>query len=239
MSDPNVPPPPGGNQPPPPPGQPPQPPGPPAAPPPQPPGPPAAPPPGYAPQQGGFAPPPGQPGGFAPPPAQPYGGGTGGFGGGSGLVPAESSKRLIARLIDFGIFVLAYVIVQFLLVGALIAGSSSNSSSIGFGFSFVPWLIVTLFFVLYFVYEAYMASSSGQTVGKMVMKIRIVRTDGQPVSFADGAKRSLVWIVLLIPCCIGWVAFLVLEIWGLVNILNSPDRRTPLDQFSDTTVVDA
>ena len=236
MSDPNVPPPPGeppfqpgGGAPPPPPAQPPM--QPPAQPPMQ---PPAAPPPAQPP--GGYAPPPGQPpGGFAPPPAQPYGGGGASGGSINGQPLADPGKRLIARLIDFAIFGLLYAVVNFLLVGLAVASSGRST----FGFSFVPWLIGLAFLVLYWLYESYMASNSGQTVGKMVMKLKVVSTDGAPVTLQQGMKRSAAWLILVIPCCIGWIAFAVLEIWGAVNIFNSPTHQTPLDQFADTNVVDA
>lgn len=49
-------------------------------------------------------------------------------------------------------------------------------------------------------------------------------------------KRSLFWLVPLVHCCIGYIGFLVIEIWGLVNMFNRPDRLTLMDQFADSTV---
>jgi len=155
----------------------------------------------------------------------------------AGMVLADSGKRLIARLIDFGILILFVVVVQFVAVAALVSTSSSSSSS--FGFNGIGFIIGIGLYVVYWLYESLMASSRGQTVGKIIMKIKIVDASGNNPETSAAMKRSLVWLVPLVPCCIGWLAFLGLEIWGIVNIFNTPERRTLFDTFAETWVVDA
>lgn len=155
---------------------------------------------------------------------------------------AEPGKRLIARLIDFGILIVLTGIMYVIAIALVVSTDSFGNNNTGFGTSFDIGFIAifAVFWVLYWLYESFMASSRGQTVGKMIMKIRIVSARGGEVSTADGMKRSSIWLLPIVNiCCIGGIAFLVIEIWGIVNLFNRPDARTLMDQFADTLVVDA
>ncbi len=242
MSDPNVPPPPGeppfqpggGAPPPPPPGQPPmQPPAqppmqPPAAPPPaQPPmQPPAAPPPAQPP--GGYAPPPAQPpGGFAPPPAQPYQSAP--MTGGQAL--AEPWKRIVSLVIDAIVLWIVSIPIYLIVGGAFSSGVNSS-------FGFRPLLAGLIVNILYFLYYALMIGMRGQTIGGIVLSIKVIGSSGAAVTQEQGYKRAAVHLLNIIPC-LGPLAFLVLLIWGLIALFTQERRQTPWDQFADTLVVDA
>jgi uncharacterized RDD family membrane protein YckC len=219
MSDPNVPPPPGGTPPPPPPpggGTPPPPPG-------QPPGPPAAPPPGGFPPA---APPPGNfsgGGGFTPPPAQPYGGG-----GAQQL--AEPGRRIVAYLLDaIGLWLVSIPV--YLVVGGAFTGFNSD-------LSFRPILAGLAVSVGYFLYFALMIGKTGQTLGGMVMKVRVVSVDGSPATQELGFKRAAYHLLQLVPC-LGGLALFVLVIWGLIALFTQAQRQTPWDQFAGSLVVAA
>ena len=45
----------------------------------------------------------------------------------------------------------------------------------------VPWWIGVLYFIIYIGYYTYLEGSKGQTIGKMVTKIKVVREDGKPI----------------------------------------------------------
>ncbi len=154
------------------------------------------------------------------------------------MVLAESGKRLVARIIDFVILVVAYLVVNIGIVFGL-ADTSSSASGFNIGLNLTAFLVGVGFWIVYWLYESLMAAGSGKTVGKMIMKVRIVDVRGGEVTTAAGMKRSLVWLVPLVPCCIGFLAFLVIEIWGLVNLFNDPMRQTLMDKFAETVVVDA
>ncbi|MBM3662632.1 MAG: RDD family protein [Actinobacteria bacterium] len=225
MSDPNIPPPPGGNHPPPPPGQPPVPP---AAPPPAAP-PPAAPPGGYAPPPaappGGYAPPPAAPpGGYAAPAAQPYQGGasTGGY--------AEPWKRLVAYIIDVVILNIVSIPVF------LIVGGGFNAFGTSFDFRWILASIVV--YALWVAYFTFMISSRGQTVGGMVLSIKVVNSSGSTPTTEQGFKRAIYHAVSIIPC-VGGLLLLGVTIWGLVTLFTDSQHRTPWDQLGDTLVLDA
>ncbi|MEZ5237485.1 MAG: RDD family protein [Microthrixaceae bacterium] len=167
------------------------------------------------------------------------GGPPGGGFGGPAVPPAEPGKRLIARLIDFGILVAVWIvvwIVMFAVVFADAVNSTSTVDDLNLGANVSSFVISLALWVLYWLYESLMASSRGQTIGKMIMGLRITDANGNLLTTSAAMKRSAVWLVPIVPCCIGFVGFLVIEIWGLVNMFNRPDRLTLMDQFAESTV---
>ncbi len=232
------------------------------------------PPPGYGPppQQGGYPqqPPPGYgqqppPGYGQPPPGygqppQAYGqqqpgaypppgyGQQVGYGGGSPVPPgapgplAEWWERLVARIIDGIIFgVLAFVLA--LVFGGLF-GSSFSGAILGAGIGYF------LGYLLYAGYDFYMHTSRGQTLGKIVMKTRLVTAAGGKPDQATQIKRSLLYpgvtaVVLLlsnIGFIIGSLLGFAVAIFTLVDVIfifTDPLRRALHDKWTDTIVVKA
>lgn len=81
----------------------------------------------------------------------------------------------------------------------------------------------------------YLIATSGQSIGKKVVGLKIIKTDGSDVNFVSGViLRS--WI----PAVIGWVPF-VGSIFGLVDALFifSSDHRTIHDLIAGTKVISA
>jgi uncharacterized RDD family membrane protein YckC len=79
-------------------------------------------------------------------------------------------------------------------------------------------------------------TNSGQSFGKRLVGIRIVRTDGSPVDFVRGVVLRM-WVISFVTgvanqCCLGWLVFLadILPIFG-------QERRCLHDQIADTKVV--
>ena len=108
---------------------------------------------------------------------------------GAGMVPAARAsfgQRLVAALIDG---ILLGVVGGIL--GALVAGDSARS-----GISFVLG-------IAYYIY--FHGSTSGQTVGKKAMKIRVLGADdGSPIGYARAALRYLGSILSAIPLLLGY-----------------------------------
>ncbi len=178
---------------------------------------------------GGYGGPPGggyggPPGGFTPPPAQPYGGG------GQGLALAEGWKRIVALLID-GIGLWLVSIPISLIVGGAFSATSTD-------FSLRPLLAGVLITVGYFLYFALMIGKTGQTLGGMVMKVKVIGVNGGVVTQEEAFKRAGIHLLQLVPC-LGPLAVFVLMIWGLVALFTQAQRQTPWDQFAGTVVVDA
>jgi uncharacterized RDD family membrane protein YckC len=92
---------------------------------------------------------------------------------------------------------------------------------------FAQWLSTILGIVIGFAYYTYSESSANQaTIGKMIMKIKVVGEDGGRVSFATAAIRYLGRIV----------SFVILLI-GYLMVLWDPKRQALHDKIAHTYVV--
>ncbi len=70
--------------------------------------------------------------------------------------------------------------------------------------NFAWWVVAVAAAPVYF---TFMFATSGQTIGKYVMGLRVVRVDGRPMSVAKGFLRQLGYFISLIPLGLGffWV----------------------------------
>ena len=212
MSDvPNQPP--GGQQPPPPGGQQPPPPG----------GQPAPPP-------GGFPPAGGQPGQFGSPQypqQQPSGVGA----------PADLGTRILARIIDaILVGVVNAVLVTTLLFGVIFSAGGTGLPGFGSvsGWGILSSVILAAISIGYF---AFMESSRGQTVGKMLLKLQTQGPDGQNPTMEEAIKRNA-WLALSIVPIIGGLLQLAAAIYIMVTINNNTATRQGWhDEFAGGTRV--
>lgn len=138
----------------------------------------------------------------------------------------------------FIVFAVAVWVVGSLMVLAD-ATSTETMNGLELGANLASLFINLGIFIVYWLYESLMASTRGQTIGKMIMGLRVTDGAGEKLSTGAAMKRSVVWLVPLVPCCIGAIGFLVIEIWGIFNMFNRPDRLTLMDQFADSTVTNA
>lgn len=92
----------------------------------------------------------------------------------------EKPKRDFVELADLGSRVVA-AIIDGMIVG-FITGLLSRFGGAGFGLSFV----ITLAYTWYF-----LTRQAGQTPGKMLMKIRVVKKDGAPIDDATAIVRYI------------------------------------------------
>lgn len=134
---------------------------------------------------------------------------------------ASRGNRLVARLIDFGLYIVLAFGIGFVqgLVGA-------NSESFLSGtFLWFAWAALT-------VYQWYLLTSYGQTIGKQLMKIKIVKVDTKE-------NGGLVPNVLLREIVNGIISFV--PFYALVDILFifSEDQRCIHDRIAGTQVVSA
>ena len=112
---------------------------------------------------------------YEPPPAPdqpPYGYVPG------GTRPAELMDRFLARLIDFVLlFVVNIIIVSVVIIGAIMG--ESGGAGFGMGGSFAVGAVTAILTtIIYLGYFSFLESSRGQTLGKMVMKLRVVGPQG-------------------------------------------------------------
>ena len=189
-----------------------------------------APPPGmYGRPPGMYGPPPGYP--VAPPAVAPDGQPLAGFG-----------DRLVARLLD-GLILGGFAAVLFvpLLIIVITMANSVQVDDRGQLTNGGP--VVVVFLLLYagwillilagtYVYEVELMWRTGQTVGKRVMKIRVIPLPpGAPLTRGASAKRWAVYqIVGAIVPVFSWVD-------GLWQLWDKPFQQCLHDKAADTVVV--
>ena len=162
-----------------------------------------------------------------PPPPPPSGPPAG------GPAPLESVgpwPRFGARIVD-GLVLL----IPNLLIGAVF----SDGTSTGFGTSgsgagvFVAGVISAL---LGFGYAVYLESTTGATIGKKVLKLKVVGLDGGNPSTEMAAKRNA-WLLLSILPILGGIASFIIVIVIAVTISNDPFNRGAHDNFAGGSAV--
>lgn len=140
---------------------------------------------------------------------------------------AERATRLFAVWIDgflYGGALLPGLVLQFVLRDP----SSDDSSLTGVAAMLVPVLALAI-------YQWYLVSTTGQSLGKRWMQIKIVRTDGSPVTFVH-AVLLRVWVVqalAIVPFIGSFISLTdALMIFG-------QERRCLHDRIAGTIVVKA
>ncbi|WP_240746939.1 RDD family protein [Cryptosporangium phraense] len=130
--------------------------------------------------------------------------------GSTATMPLDTTKlaplglRVVARLIDlFAVFLLCIVVngyfyYQFAqevapVVNDVLLGKEALSSEA----TRLNWIIILLTIGLWFAYEVPATANSGQTLGKRLVGIRVVRVvDDQTLTFGQSIRR---WLILALP----------------------------------------
>lgn len=135
--------------------------------------------------------------------------------------PATVGDRFLARLIDSGLLFGALVVLG--MCGQAVEGSAQPVT--------VLLGIVTVTAVLG--YEFYATGRYGTTVGKHVMKLRIVTLTGAPIGWGAAAARSLLPMPVNVLTC-----GILGNLFYLSPLFDSgPYKRGWLDQIAGTVVV--
>ncbi len=159
--------------------------------------------------------------------------------------PGELTDRFLARLIDYVLLaVVNAMLVSALIVGTLMgdaAGFGSIGRSTTFAASAVSAILSSLLALGYF---SLLESSRGQTVGKMVMKLKTTGPDGQNPSLEQAIRRNIwtaIGIVGMLPI-LGSVLSAGLSLMAIIliamGINNDPvNRQAWHDHFAGETRV--
>jgi len=150
---------------------------------------------------------------------------------------ASIGNRFLAVAIDhfiqyLSIFTVAWAFVNFSGVGGL--GMSDSPSQF---FDEMPkWTMALLIVVLFLIFAGYFIVFewlwNGQTPGKRLLKLRVIREDGRPITLWEAIARNLLRIFDAVP---GFI--LPVYSIGLISIfLSSRDQRVG-DMFAGTVVV--
>ena len=125
--------------------------------------------------------------------------------------------RLVSLVIDSIIF-------------GLIFGALENISGAGgMQRDMFPWYWGVLYFAIYIAYFTLLEGSKGQTVGKMITKIKVVREDGSPIDMSQAFTRNFLRIID------GLFAYLI----GAILIWRSDKQQRLGDSVARTVVVKA
>ncbi len=148
---------------------------------------------------------------------------------------ADLMPRFLARLIDSIIlsFVMFGLIIPIIFVAIL--GTSGGFNPFG-GFGLGSIMISLVAAAIYIGYFAFMESSRGQTLGKMVMKLKTLGPDGQNPSMEVAAKRNAFYALSIIPI-IGGLAQLAAVLYIAYTINQSSTHQGWHDEFAGGTKV--
>jgi len=145
-------------------------------------------------------------------------------------VHAEWWRRALAAVVD-GVILAILAGVLYLV---LVAAGVSLDGGDGVTGLIVSFLLATLLFVLAaLLYQPLvLARTNGQTVGKRVVSIRVVRADGRPMDLGTAVLREVVFksIVLGVAASFtGGIAYLVDWLWPFVDAQNRALHDFPVD----------
>ena len=139
-----------------------------------------------------------------------------------GVKLASFPRRSIAYLIDLLISVLLSAILLF--AYTYITGKFNTKNDIKIDFNFENWysLIAT---IVYFGLSTYFGN--GKTLGKKLLKIRVVSITHSKMTLFQSIERSL-----------GYAASLLEGGFGFIQFFINQNRRTVHDRIAETIVVD-
>ncbi len=188
--------------------------------------------------------PPGPPGPPSPPPGPPppAGGGYPGAQQAGVPRPGELLNRFLARLIDHILLAVVFVPI-YIILSAIIYSGFSNSFGEYFIFYTLQAILQAAIFLAYF---AVLESNRGQTVGKMVMKLRTYAPDGvSNPTMQQAIKRNIyaaLGVLSIIPFIgwffLGWAAPLAAVIFIAITLnRDQPNHQGWHDKFAGGTLV--
>lgn len=137
------------------------------------------------------------------------------------MKPASPAPRIAAALVDIAIIGVVYVLA--ILAGELVPEGDINEADV-----FLPRLaiavgLLTLTFLYFFVPEF----RTGQTIGKRLLGLRVVRADG-----SARTKWSIAWRTVFRV-----IDYQFMGLVGLIFIIATPERQRIGDAMARTIVV--
>jgi uncharacterized RDD family membrane protein YckC len=139
--------------------------------------------------------------------------------------PDVTGSRIVAALIDFALMAGVFVIMA-VLFGDSDASSGDDGSSFNLSLNGAPFII---FIVIVLGYYFVLESQRGQTIGKMVMGLRVAAVDGE-LSAQKVLIRTLLRIIDSLP---------FLYLIGFIVMLTSGRKQRIGDMAAGTVVVKA
>jgi uncharacterized RDD family membrane protein YckC len=149
---------------------------------------------------------------------------------------ASIGNRFLAVLIDHFIQYMTILIVAWAFISWSGVGDMNSLEHDELMAQMSKWTIALLILILFLIFAGYFILFewlwNGQTPGKRLMKLRVIREDGRPITLWEAVARNLLRIFDAIP---GF--FIPVYSLGLVSIfLSGRDQRFG-DMFAGTVVI--
>jgi uncharacterized RDD family membrane protein YckC len=148
---------------------------------------------------------------------------------------ASIGNRFLACMVDHLIQIFAVVLVLVAVGSILSLGSSTPSAStIEKEAADLPkWVIAIMIIVIFLLFTSYFAFFewlwNGQTPGKKLLRLRVIREDGRPITLWETIARNLLRLFDIMPLPFYSIGFITV-------FLSSRDQRIG-DLFAGTVVV--
>ncbi len=149
---------------------------------------------------------------------------------------ASIGNRFLAVTIDHAIQFFVLILIYFLFTG-IAGGAGSIEQALGPTMEQMPkWTIALMILLLFLVFASYFIFFewlwNGQTPGKRLMKLRVIREDGRPITLWEAIARNLLRIFDAVP---GFV-IPIYSIGLIVIFMSGRDQRVG-DIFAGTVVI--
>ena len=145
------------------------------------------------------------------------------------LTPAGIGSRFLALALDTLIQGVLYTVI-FLILWAIVSTTSDTGASSSGGSS-DTWSVAIAVFILFGIYWGYFAAFEvlwrGQTPGKRVIGIRVVKDNGRPITAIEGIGRNLMRAVD------GFFFYLP----GMISVVLSRENKRLGDYVAGTVVI--
>lgn len=133
--------------------------------------------------------------------------------------------RFLALFIDFIVFCIVFFPVTKLIKGVWLM--SPGDHAWGYGW-FITDPLCLSFLAIIFLYYVFLEGLFDATVGKMIIGIKVIQTDGNPCTMKQSLIRNVLRIVDSLP---------TLNMLGYIMVVTSPDKARLGDRIAGTRVV--
>ena len=150
---------------------------------------------------------------------------------------ASIGNRFLAVAIDHFIQYFSLILIFWIFQSITGVGDAVRSSGMETVFEEMPkWTIAVMILILFLIFAGYFAFFewiwNGQTPGKRLLKLRVIRDDGRPITLWEAIARNLLRIFDAVPG-------LIIPIYsiGLITIFASTRDQRVGDIFAGTVVI--
>jgi uncharacterized RDD family membrane protein YckC len=133
--------------------------------------------------------------------------------------------RGAALLLDWLVFCAVFFPITRVVKGVWLMGPSDHRWVSG---SFVSDPLCLYFLIVIIAYFVLLEGFFGATIGKWIVRVRVVGTDGERITMARSAARNALRVVDSLPA---------LNVVGIVLILTSPEKARFGDRVARTRVI--